>query len=72
MPEGGAIAITARVQHLGAAEADALGLSEGEHVRLTVTDDGQEMSEETRARAFEPFFTTKRGGKGNALGLAMV
>lgn len=40
--------------------------------RLTVCDNGQGMSDETRARMFEPFFTTKPPGKGTGLGLAVV
>ncbi len=41
-------------------------------VRLTVRDNGQGMSEDTRERMFEPFFTTKPPGKGTGLGLAVV
>jgi len=44
---------------------------EGEHVVITVRDDGVGMSEETRARLFEPFYTTKPLGKGTGLGLAV-
>ncbi len=39
---------------------------------LTVTDNGEGMSQETLARAFDPFFTTKGPGRGTGLGLAMV
>ncbi len=39
-------------------------------VVLSVSDNGEGMTEETRARIFEPFFTTKSSGRG--LGLAAV
>ena len=39
---------------------------------VTVSDNGEGMSETTRARIFEPFFTTKRPGSGTGLGLAVV
>jgi signal transduction histidine kinase len=38
--------------------------------RITITDRGHGMDEQTRARLFEPFFTTKKRGTG--LGLAIV
>jgi PAS domain S-box-containing protein len=41
-------------------------------VCLSVGDDGEGMSEETRKRIFEPFFTTKEPGKGTGLGLSVV
>jgi signal transduction histidine kinase len=71
MPDGGALALRTRLVHVDAA-GDAPGLvAEGDHVELTVTDDGVGMSPEVCAQAFEPFFTTK-GGQGTGLGLATV
>jgi len=42
------------------------------HLRLSVSDRGAGMSEETRLRIFDPFFTTKPPGRGTGLGLALV
>lgn len=66
MPDGGELTIAlARVD----GEAGEEGTPT---LRLTVTDTGLGMSDETLANAFDPFFTTKAAGKGSGLGLATV
>ena len=73
MPEGGRLSV--RVEELDVDEAAAVTLTEGNagrYARLSVSDTGTGMSEQTRARLFEPFFTTKERGKGTGLGLSIV
>jgi len=41
-------------------------------VRITISDNGCGMPEETLPKIFEPFFSTKEGDKGTGLGLAIT
>ena len=42
---------------------------QGEHVQVTIEDNGKGMSEEQIEKIFEPFFSTKGVGEGTGLGL---
>jgi signal transduction histidine kinase len=73
MPQGGRLTVRVDEVELGRAAAVALVEGhEGRYGRLSVTDTGTGMDEQTRARLFEPFFTTKEQGKGTGLGLSIV
>jgi PAS domain S-box-containing protein len=66
MPGGGTITIAAENAY------DTKDSTDVDLVRITVTDTGQGMTPEIKARAFEPFFTTKDISKGSGLGLPQV
>ncbi|MGK6311721.1 PAS domain S-box protein [Neorhizobium sp. DT-125] len=69
MTKGGLITVGAEEY---AADERTERLKPGRYVRLSVSDTGEGMDEETLARATAPFFTTKGVGKGTGLGLSMV
>jgi hypothetical protein len=72
MPEGGSLRIRTDEVVVPEGHDTPTALRPGRYLRLSVSDSGTGMDEETRARIFEPFFTTKPAGQGTGLGLATV
>jgi PAS domain S-box-containing protein len=73
MPQGGRLSV--RVEEVELDEATAMAHVEGRtgrYARLSVSDTGTGIDEQTRVKLFEPFFTTKEQGKGTGLGLSIV
>ena len=78
MPDGGRLRLAARNATVAPTESSFIesrpqaAIPAGEHVVLSVCDNGTGMDEAALARAADPFFTTKGLGKGTGLGLSMV
>lgn len=73
MPDGGTLRIGTANATLDVAAAALLpGLLPGEHVVITVSDNGAGMTPDVATRAFDPFFTTKPVDQGSGLGLAQA
>lgn len=53
-------------------EPKTSGLSSGEYIELTFTDNGSGIDPAIIENVFEPYFTTKGIGEGTGMGLAMV
>ena len=65
MPQGGALTISTQPI---SPEPSA---GNGNWVKISVTDTGIGITEESKKKIFDPFFTTKKIGEGTGLGLAI-
>jgi CheY-like chemotaxis protein len=72
MPEGGNIYIRTESTYLDKHFVESHDVEPGKYIRISITDTGIGMNEETVKRIFDPFFTTKEVGRGTGLGLASV
>jgi two-component system, cell cycle sensor histidine kinase and response regulator CckA len=71
MPEGGELLIATEELYQRHFSFHGL-IKPGKYALITVSDTGNGMDEQTRAKIFEPFFTTKEIGHGTGLGLAIA
>ena len=72
-PNGGTITVSTQSRYLDKPLQGYYTVEEGEYVVLTVTDQGEGISENDLQRVFEPFYTKKvLGRSGTGLGLAVV
>ncbi len=70
MPGGGDLYLETKNIVLDETYVKPLGVSSGNYVKISVTDTGVGMDEDTKHKIFDPFFTTKKMGRGTGLGLA--
>lgn len=67
---GGTLYLDTENVILDETDVHAFNLAPGRFVRISVTDTGVGMDEDTMSRIFDPFFTTKEKERGTGLGLA--
>jgi two-component system NtrC family sensor kinase len=65
MPQGGMLTI--RTQQ----GSPSLSSGDGRWLKVSITDTGIGIAEESKKRIFDPFYTTKKMGEGTGLGLAI-
>jgi len=68
----GNISVTLRQTSIKAPISAEINISPGEYALLSISDNGQGVSDELIDKIFTPYFTTKEKGKGTGLGLSVV
>ena len=72
MPDGGKILIVTEKVNLSADFCKSVSdCKPGDHIHLSVKDDGTGIKKEQLEHIFEPFYSTKGPGKGTGLGLSV-
>ncbi len=72
MPNGGTLTITTSNHVVHNTLRSNRAENKSDFVMMSISDNGNGMSEAVREKVFEPFFTTKDKSKGTGLGLSMV
>ncbi|MFH1674924.1 MAG: response regulator [Pseudomonadota bacterium] len=72
MPGGGNLFIKTNNVTLDENDAKVFNVTQGNYIKLSITDTGIGMDEVTQRMIFEPCFTTKNRGKAIGLGLSVV
>jgi len=73
MPHGGKLTIVSEILDLGEDFClRHIGLKEGKHIHIEISDTGHGIEEKWLPYIFDPFFTTKDVGKGTGLGLSVA
>jgi signal transduction histidine kinase len=73
MPNGGKVTIETSNAFLDDAYCrEYEGITPGQYILISVTDEGVGMEADVIEKAFDPFFTTKQPGLGTGLGLSQV
>ena len=70
MPDGGILAVETQNVRIEKEQDAPYRINTGTYIKITVSDTGIGMDEETQRRLFDPFFTTKAMGRGIGLGMA--
>lgn len=70
MPDGGELRFGVVPRVIDPGDGENRGIPSGSYVRITVSDNGIGMNDDTLAKCFEPLFTTKGPFKGTGMGLS--